>query len=601
MPKNFESSESYDKYYSQEYEYVKTKVKGLKKRQYQFFGIFFIICGSFAFFVNSFLIVSIFYVLMALAFYKMIVYKYEGIKPLSAVNDVWALRLGEDEFSFPVSFTNDELTRHMLINGTTGSGKTSQIMSMIGRQLERGGGVIYIDGKSENPTWIQFYQMAKKYNRQDEIFLLSFRASAEAMSSRWNFLMEGSSSRIADIIINLSIGSAAQSAGDNKVFIDRAKNLVKIVCSALTYLRDIKGEVITINDLSAAMSLNALSAMTAPTPDEVPDNSRLYSKYWIPNDYIEKGMTVPAKDSIREYLRSIGANEIDEETPFDLDDYDSEIKENLVRQHSFAHMQLQEVLNDLGNIYGRIFNSKYSDISLEDIIANNLLLYVLVPSLEKEADSKAQIGKMVLTAIRSACAYMLGARSEGTGKALEKDLFTKRARPVYLIIMDEYGSYVTPGAEDIFAQARSLGISLCVSIQEYGSLEIKGDLREKKRVKSNTNIKVVLKTECPETIEEVVKAAGKRKIWVEGSKSISKTSIFRSKTQEDLQEKEVDRVSPDDLKQIKDGYGYILYNGIVRKFRADYVKPEKIDEVVLPKMIPRQLIQEYSYETYNFV
>lgn len=507
------------------------------------------------------------------------------------------LRIGEDAYTLPVTFSNEELTKHILINGSTGSGKTSQLMTIIAKQISRGGGVIYVDGKSENPTWMQFYSMAKKYGREDEVFLLSFRASAEAMSSKWNFMMEGTSSEISDIILNLSIGTSAQKAGDNKVFIDRAKNLMKLVCSALTYLRDVKKEVITIQDLIQCINLNALVAMASPSVSSIPPDCIGYAKYWIPNDYIEKGMSLTSKSAIIEYLRGIGAN-ISEEKPFNMKELAPDVRSNLVKQHSFAQMQFQEALNDLANVYGRIFNSRYSDINLSDIIANNELLYVLVPSLEKSSDAKAGIGKMVLTAIKGACSYMLGAKSEGTNEILMKDLHRRRSKPTYLMILDEYGSYITPGVEDIFAQARSLGISVIVSIQEYASLEIQGDQREKKRIKSNTNIKIALKTECEETIQDIVKAAGKRTVMLESRKDIHKTNIFKKKLSENIETKEEDRVKPEDLKKIRDGYGYILYNGEVRKYRADYINPEYANEIILPRMIPKLILNNYVYESF---
>ncbi len=200
------------------------------------------------------------------------------------------------------------------------------------------------------------------------------------MSSKWNFMMEGTSSEISDIILNLSIGQSAQRAGDNKTFIDRAKNLMKIVCSCLTYLRDVKHEIVTVQDLIKVINLEALIAIASPSVSTIPADCIGYAKYWVPSDYIEKGMSLPSKSAVIDYLQGIRAN-VSPDRPFSLREVPPEIRTNIEKQHSFAQMQFQEVLNDLANIYGRIFNSRYSDVNLSDVIANNYLLYVLVPSL----------------------------------------------------------------------------------------------------------------------------------------------------------------------------------------------------------------------------
>ena len=77
-----------------------------------------------------------------------------------------------------------------------------------------------------------------------------------------------------------------------------------------------------------------------------------------------------------------------------------------------------------------------------------------------------------------------------------------------------------------------------------------------------------------------------------------KTNIFKRSLSENIEQKEEDRVKPEDLKKIRDGYGYVLYNGEVRKYRADYINPEYADEIILPRMIPKLILNEYVYESF---
>ena len=598
---NFDKREQLEKQHEKLLDTVKIRSKSEKQRLYVFSLIFISIVFGFSFiFYSIFLFVPFAFLIPYLLRKNALLY-HSPAELIGQPDMPWLLSVGKDEFDLPIAFKDSEWAQHTIVPGTTGSGKTTFIISFIDKQASRGGGCIMVDGKSEIPTWMDFYSTVYKYNREDEIFLLSFRATANARSSRWNFMLEGSSSQISDMLINLSVGDTG-SAGDNKVFMERAKTLVKIAASALTYLRDVKKEIITVNDLVAVMHLSGLRAVSAPTIDSIPGDCKQYAKYWIPNDYIEKGFSRPVKDTIIDYFQSIGANKVSKTRPLMASDLETEEGANIIKQHSFAEMQFTEALNEMANVYGRIFKSAYSDVYLGDIIANNNFLYVFVPSLEKGQESKSAIGKMVVTALRNACANMLGDESEGLTDIMEADKKRRRARPVFLIILDEYGSYVTPDFSDIFAQARSLGIAIIVAVQEYASLEMKNDQIEKKRLTSNTNIKLILKIESSETIKEIKEAVGKREILLENRKSFSNINPLDTigYTHRDMERGEVDIIKEKDLRGLHDGYGYVLYSDkMPRKFRSDYVKPKRISEIQLPKMVPKNLIWNNIYRTYS--
>ncbi|BAI81657.1 hypothetical protein DEFDS_P029 (plasmid) [Deferribacter desulfuricans SSM1] len=597
--RNFDPEERVKQTYEREVKKLRYKLKGQEKRLY-FFLLYVVLLSSLASFLFFTVLLSfVFVALIPFIVKKIAQIDYSPVELLGVPDMPWYLRIGEDEFELPVAFPDNEIKRHMLCPGTTGSGKTSSIMYLCKNQIERGGGVLMVDGKSENPTWMDFYSLAKIYNRDDEIFLLSFKSGAFASSSTWNFLMEGSSPEIADMIINLAIGDTS-SAGDNKVFMMRAMNLIKVALSALTYLRDVKGEVITLDDLIEIIHLEALIAVASPSIEQIPESSKQYAKYWIPNDYIEKGLTVPAKIPVITYLKSIGGD-LDINRPLELDKMDRQLVESMKRQHSYAEMQFTEALNDFSNIYGKVFKAKYSDVFLSDIIKNNNLLYVLVPSLEKGEETKRSIGMMVVTAIRIACAKMLGDSPEGLREQLKKEELRKRARPAFLVILDEYGSYKTPGLNDIAAQARSLGISLLIAVQEFASLEVKGDAEQKNRILGNTVIKLVLRLEDSKTIKEIIEAAGKEVMMVEQSKQESNIRILDNVATKyrEYSLREVDKLKVEDLRQLHDGYGYIMYNEKIRKIRTGYVKPKHPATFRLPKMTPKILLKNVIYNEFH--
>jgi hypothetical protein len=73
-----------------------------------------------------------------------------------------------------IGVDKDQLTRHFLIFGTTGAGKTSFLMVIFEKLFSLGGGLIFVDGKAEDVMFKKLYSLAKKYNRERDVFLINF-------------------------------------------------------------------------------------------------------------------------------------------------------------------------------------------------------------------------------------------------------------------------------------------------------------------------------------------------------------------------------------------------------------------------------------------
>jgi intracellular multiplication protein IcmO len=486
---------------------------------------------------------------------------------------------GTDEFGLPIHLSDKEMTTHGIIFGATGAGKTTTIFNIMRQHMARGGGFIFIDGKSENPTWANVYDMCMEVNREDEIFLLSFRAAEESKSNSWNFLLTGSSTQVGEMLSELALPS---DAGANQIFVDRGKQLLFSMLSVATYFRDIKKQIITFQDLINMLKPDCLLAILRPTMEdsEEGENTRPYARYWIPDDYIEAGMSTTAKQMIRNFAENIGVSP------------DGEVPEQQMKlfkdQHSFAAMQFGPTFNDLANTYGKIFNTAVSDIDISDIIANNRILYVLLPSLEKSAASLQGLGKMVLSAVKQACASTLGNKTEGYRNAqMAKEARKKRARPPFLVIADEYGSYAIKGFSDVLAQARSLGVGVIISIQEKASLE-KAGKEESIRILGNTVWKMFLKIEDPETIDFGMKRGGKMDIATQNSQSFDKNAPIDDimKTDENYSISNVSILTEQDFTEPSNGAGVFIIAEEVRKFLGPWYEPDRASAVWLNRLYP---------------
>ena len=97
------------------------------------------------------------------------------------------------------------------------------------------------------------------------------------------------------------------------------------------------------------------------------------------------------------------------------------------------------------------------EIDLTDIVQNNKMCYVMLPTMGKDA-AALNLGKMVLSDLRTAVAKM-----QGLTKA-------ERPNPPFVCFADEMGSYVMPGISRVFEQARSAGVMMIPAFQTFANL-----------------------------------------------------------------------------------------------------------------------------------
>ena len=109
------------------------------------------------------------------------------------------------------------------------------------------------------------------------------------------------------------------------------------------------------------------------------------------------------------------------------------------------------------NKFGRVFNTTTPEIDLTDIVKNNKMCYVMLPTMDKDV-AALNLGKMVLSDFRTTVARMQELPQE------------ERPNPPFICFADEMGSYVMPGISRLFEQARSANIMMMPAFQTFANL-----------------------------------------------------------------------------------------------------------------------------------
>lgn len=467
-----------------------------------------------------------------------------------------------------VWFTNDDLRTHILIFGSTGSGKTEGLVSIAFNSLVHGSGFIYVDGKGDNSLFAKVFSMVRGMGREDDMLLINFMtgardvigAQANRLSNTMNPFANGSSSMLSQLVISLM--DSGSNSGNGDMWKGRAMNFVESLLKILTYMRD-KGEILLdANTIREYFILEKLESIVVDKKFPVGDfNPRYVDLADAPSVVME-----PLKNYV---LNLPGYN------PGKKGDQAGEVRE----QHGFITMQLTKVFGSLADTYGHIIRTNLAEVDLKDVVLNRRILVVLLPALEKSPEELSNLGKVIIASLKAMMAAGLGDAVEGDYRDVILRKPTNSPSP-FVCIMDEYGYYAVQGFAVVPAQARSLGFSAVFAGQDLPAFQ-KASKEEAASIGANCNIKICMKLEDPqETWEFFNKVAGEAYVTNVSGFQMDAGSI--SMNYKDTKNASVDRrarIELLDLKDQREGECHIFFKSKIVRAELFYANPKPVKKI----------------------
>ena len=119
-------------------------------------------------------------------------------------------------------FNNDDMRTHVLIFGSTGSGKTEALVSLSFNALAQGSGFLYVDGKGDTSLFAKVFAMCRLMGREDDLLLINFMTGArdivgaqeKRLSNTMNPFSNGSSSMLTELVVSLMDSGTQSADGD---------------------------------------------------------------------------------------------------------------------------------------------------------------------------------------------------------------------------------------------------------------------------------------------------------------------------------------------------------------------------------------------------
>lgn len=456
----------------------------------------------------------------------------------------------EQETNEEIWMTDSMARTHMLFMGTTGSGKTEFLLSLVNNALIHASGFIYVDGKADSSLYAKIYSMARLYGREDSVLVVNFQTGAKdvfgpqevKMSHTMNPFAVGSSGMLSQLTVSL------MSTGKGDVWENRAISFVEALMKPLVFLRDKYGLMLDVGVIRDYFSLNKLEELTWALPETYPG--------------LEETL-----DGMKSYLANLPT--------YDRAKYQQQ-GETCNEQHGYITMQLVRTFNSLADTYGYIMRTQLAEIDFLDVFLNRRILVVLLPALEKSPPELTNLGRIIVAAIKATMAVGLGARIEGDWDKIIESKPTTSPSP-FMCVLDEYGYYAVEGFAVVPAQARSLGFSAIFAGQDLPAFQ-KASEKEAESTLANTNSKFCGKMSCVKTYKYFSDLAGQGYFTRTGGYVGEDSSIIGGRAYRDGDNASIEkfeRVTLDVLQKQKSGQWHMFFEGKIirmKSFYADYSK-----------------------------
>jgi len=341
-----------------------------------------------------------------------------------------------EETNEEVWFSNSDIRTHFLYLGTTGSGKTEGLKSLVSNALSWGSGFVYIDGKADTDLWSSLSSLVKRFGRDDDLLVLNYmtgNSDTRAPSNTMNPFSSGSASYLTNMLVSLM----PEAEGDNAMWKERAVSLIGSLMPALTWKRDNQDTPLSVSLIRDTLNLN--NVIKLARDEAIPDKIRAGIVGYL--------------DTLPGYVDDAFDDEGREKPPGpDQPAYDTTTPR---QQHGYLSMQFTRALQSLGDDYGYIFDTQAADVDMTDVVLNRRILVVLIPALEKSGDEIANLGKIVAATIKGMMGSTLGSTVEGESSTVIENKPTHSSTP-FMVVFDEVGYYTAQGMAVMAAQARSM-------------------------------------------------------------------------------------------------------------------------------------------------
>nr|WP_021038275.1 helicase HerA-like domain-containing protein [Bacillaceae bacterium JMAK1]AGQ45442.1 Putative TraG/TraD/VirD4 family protein [Bacillaceae bacterium JMAK1] len=391
--------------------------------------------------------------------------------------------LGIDEYGEKVHMDKKELDKHVLLQGTTGSGKTVAIFTIAETALANEESVFMVDGKGDIKTVDQLSALAERYNRTLHVF-------REDTALTYNPIKRGNRTSVTDRIMAIFDWS-------NEFYKNEAENFLQ----KLIHFIDEYGLPRDIETVVKYMSRKRIYKVIADDQqvweEIVTEEVEVDSEDGEDDDILGVDTKKETKVIEKTITRSKVSNRatyfmerfFQQSVLFDEDEFEAFMKKDdeTAKVVQGMRSQLEKLLySELGHL----FKEKANGIDLYEIMQKRESVIFSFNS-NSYAEFIKRFARFVIADISNNITEMYKSNQKISVQG----------------IFDEFGAYGSSTIVDINARARSAGFSSIIGIQSLGDLIIDGqDIAQ--QVIDNNNTFIFGLTHSPESAQKASDVIG---------------------------------------------------------------------------------------------
>ncbi|WP_321967002.1 type IV secretory system conjugative DNA transfer family protein [Burkholderia cepacia] len=361
----------------------------------------------------------------------------------------------------PIIIDNEHLMRHLFIEGQSGVGKTVAASTLMFQQIQRGGGLCFIDPKIDLENILLIYHYCCYTGRQHDFLCLN--PDEPERSNTYSPVLWGDRDEIADAILLLIPSTEGNAGADH--YKQEAKQAINTIIGALQRA----GLAYNVIDIVVLlMSAKALEDLERRLKTRAPGSEEL------------RAFTL----FLDKFRKMVGQGD-DKVLSLDMDKLKNTFGGIGGRLFSFG----------TGN-FGQIMNTYEPEVNMFDVVRGNKILYVALPTMAKDITAR-NFGKLLVADMRRAIAR------------LQKLPKSQRPNPAFMFFVDEAGSIATESWDILPEQMRSAGVFFVTAVQTVDGLR---NVSEKtyQTIIGNAWTKLFFKIGTYQSAEEAAMTIGQR-------------------------------------------------------------------------------------------
>lgn len=206
--------------------------------------------------------------------------------------------------------------------------------------------------------------------------------------------------------------------------------------------------------------------------------------------------------------------------------------------------------------FSKLVDVEWPDIDLREVYEKNQIVYFQL-NLQGYGDTAKRMGRIILQDIRTVSSYIQAHTPEGK-------------RHFFPVFVDDASSFLDLNFIDFLNKARAAGFAITLLHQSLGDLIIRRDFSFQQQVIENTNIKIILRQDDPQSVEKLTKIGGTRTTTISTYQTEEKLLGKGFTGVGSIREGQAFRIDPDLIRALKRGEAVLIWKS--PSFQTDYVK-----------------------------